>query len=98
MQAMMRFYRHGVPSYWFCIDWVSTNVVYKIPLILLSNTDAIHIETFEQKNGAIFIVIFTTLKSLFLLWNWDAKAKLWNLQIRFEWTWFASKTHIIHWW
>jgi hypothetical protein len=32
-----------------CIDWVSTNVVYKIPLILLSNTDAIHIETFEQK-------------------------------------------------
>jgi putative hydrolase of the HAD superfamily len=30
-----------------------SNVVYKIPLILLSNTD-IHIETFEQKNGATF--------------------------------------------
>jgi putative hydrolase of the HAD superfamily len=41
----------------------------KYRLFLLSNTDAIHIETFEQKNGATFIVIFTTaLKSLFLLW------------------------------
>jgi putative hydrolase of the HAD superfamily len=40
----------------------------KYRLFLLSNTDAIHIETFEQKNGATFIVIFTTaLKSLFLL-------------------------------
>jgi hypothetical protein len=48
---------------------VSPNVVStKYRLFLLSNTDAIHIETFEQKNGATFIVIFTTaLKGLFLL-------------------------------
>jgi hypothetical protein len=38
------------------------SVVYKI-LILLSNTDAIHIETFEQ-NGASFIVIFTTAEKV----------------------------------
>jgi hypothetical protein len=67
MQALMRFYRHGLLDFPLSIG-VSPNVVYKIPLILLSNTDAIHIETFEQKNGATFIVIFTTaLKSLFLL-------------------------------
>jgi putative hydrolase of the HAD superfamily len=45
-----------------------TNVVYKIPLILLSNTDAIHIETFEEKKWSHFYSDFTTaLKSLFLL-------------------------------
>jgi putative hydrolase of the HAD superfamily len=66
MQALMRFYRHGVPSYSISfIDWSFSNVVYKIPLILLSNTDAIHIETFEQKNGATFYSFL--LKSLFLL-------------------------------
>jgi hypothetical protein len=44
----------------------------------------------NKKNGATFIVILQpALKSLFLLWNWDANAKLWNL--RFEWTWFARK-------
>jgi hypothetical protein len=35
MQALMRFYRHGVPSYSisFVSIGVSPNVVYKIPLI-----------------------------------------------------------------
>jgi putative hydrolase of the HAD superfamily len=82
MQALMRFYRHGVPF----TDFVSIEFLQmlstKYRLFLLSNTDAIHIETFEEKMEPLFIVIFTTaLKSLFLLWNWDAKAKLWNLQL-----------------
>jgi putative hydrolase of the HAD superfamily len=33
----------------------------KYRLFLLSNTDAIHIETFEEKNGATFIVILQLL-------------------------------------
>jgi putative hydrolase of the HAD superfamily len=51
MQALMRFYRHGVPSY--SISFVSIEFLQmlstKYRLFLLSNTDAIHIETFEQK-------------------------------------------------
>jgi hypothetical protein len=47
MQALMRFYRQMPSLLTLCIDWSFTNVVCKN--ILLSNTDAIHIETFEQK-------------------------------------------------
>jgi putative hydrolase of the HAD superfamily len=48
MQALMRFYRHGVPLISFVSIGVSTNVSTN-RYFLLSNTDAIHIETFEQK-------------------------------------------------
>jgi hypothetical protein len=50
MQALMRFYRHGVPSYSISLSIEFLQMLStKYRLFLLSNTDAIHIETFEQK-------------------------------------------------
>jgi hypothetical protein len=58
MQALMRFYRHGVPFY--SISFVSIGVspnVMQNTAYFFSNTDAIHIETFEQKMEPLIVIL-----------------------------------------
>jgi hypothetical protein len=60
MQALMRFYRHGVPFYRSFVSIGVSQMLSTKYRLFFANTDAIHIETFEQKKWSLFYGDFTT--------------------------------------